>query len=556
MAKMIPMEFKCGEYLCESEREVFEILKEGLSDEWVVIYSLRWITDDEVFLNKSNGECDFILIHRDYGVMILEVKGGIISCINGEWTSISANNIKSNIQDPEKQANSAKYNLMARFRRSGVSPYVTTAVWFPDCITENYSLPLSMPKEIILDMTSFQKIEEKIINIFKFRASKEGFIIKKLTDSEYNKVLYILNPKVDIKMPLLRLSNKLNMKFMRLNDEQNLCFEQLDENKFISVKGHAGTGKTVLAVKKAFRESERGKKVLFLCYNDLLMDKIKEESNGKFRVDSIYKLAEDYLKMYNDELYKKFQSMGDYNEMMSDFLKEVKGNKDKERVVFDSILIDEGQDFTEEWFNGINELLSSDGTLCVFYDENQNLYNKYGRRDTSFLEKGTKYTLKRNMRNTDEICLSSLNVINADRNSIKLNGVNGIKPDIIFSEDSFDTLIKLNNTIRELKHDEYLMDENIAVLTMEAKKKVRLKKGIDDNFKGTVESIRRFKGLESDVVIIPDLKHDFMNDEDLRNILYVGMSRAKTHVILIVDIESLTRKQASSFKKEIKEKLL
>ena len=42
---------------------------------------------------------------------------------------------------------------------------------------------------------------------------------------------------------------------------------------------------------------------------------------------------------------------------------------------------------------------------------------------------------------------------------------------------------------------------------MEAKKKVRLKKGIEDNFKGTVESIRRFKGLESDVVIIPDLKH-------------------------------------------------
>ena len=232
MAKMIPMEFKCGEYLCESEKEVFEILKEGLSDEWVVIYSLRWITDDEIFSSKSNGECDFILIHRDYGVMILEVKGGIISCINGEWSSISANNIKSSIQDPEKQANSAKYNLMARFRRSGVSPYVTTAVWFPDCITENCSLPLSMPKEIILDMTSFQKVEEKIINIFKFRASKEGFIIKKLTDSEYNKVLYILNPKVDIKMPLLRLSSKLNMKFMRLNDEQNLCFEQLDENKF------------------------------------------------------------------------------------------------------------------------------------------------------------------------------------------------------------------------------------------------------------------------------------------------------------------------------------
>ncbi|MDB2072479.1 NERD domain-containing protein [Clostridium paraputrificum] len=71
-----------------------------------------------MFSSKSNGECDFILIHRDYGVMILEVKGGIISPINNEWSSVSGNNIKRYIQDPEKQANSAKYNLMTRFRRS------------------------------------------------------------------------------------------------------------------------------------------------------------------------------------------------------------------------------------------------------------------------------------------------------------------------------------------------------------------------------------------------------------------------------------------------------
>lgn len=41
MAKMIPLELKDGEYLSEGEKEVFEILKNGLSDEWLVIYSLR-----------------------------------------------------------------------------------------------------------------------------------------------------------------------------------------------------------------------------------------------------------------------------------------------------------------------------------------------------------------------------------------------------------------------------------------------------------------------------------------------------------------------------------
>lgn len=557
MAKMIPLELKDGEYLSEGEKEVFEILKEGLSDKWLVIYSLRWITDDDIFLGKSNGESDFILIHPDYGVMILEVKGGVISCINGEWSSIAGDNTKRVIKDPEKQANDAKFSLLSRFKRSNINPYITTAVWFPDCIKEKCSLPLSMPKEIVLDMTSFNNnIEKRIIDIFKYRAEKEGFVINKLIDSEYKKIVDILNPKTEIKIPLLRLANKLNMKFMKLNEEQNHFFEQLDGNKFISVKGHARTGKTVLAVKKAFRESEVGKKVLFLCYNSLLKEKVYEESDYAFDVYNIHSLAAEYLNKFNHEAYESFDETGDFDEMMNNFLEEIKCNKEKHKLLFDSIIIDEGQDFEKEWFDTINELLSEDGSICVFYDENQMLYNKYGRNDISFLDKGTKYTLMRNMRNTDEIFSSSLNVINADKNSVRFNGVTGIKPDIIFSDDSFDTITQLKNVIRELKKNEYLSDDNIAVLTMEAKKKLKFKRGISDEFGGIVESIRRFKGLESDVVIIPDLSSDFMNDEDLRNLLYVGMSRAKAHVILIIDTESLNRKQKSSYKNEIREILL
>lgn len=556
MAKMVPLELNDGEYLSEGEKEVFEILKEGLSDKWLVIYSLRWITDDDIFLGKSNGESDFILIHPNYGIMILEVKGGVISCINGEWSSISGDNNKRIIKDPEKQANDAKFNLLSRFKRSNVNPYITTAVCFPDCIKEKCSLPLSMPKEIVIDMTSFNNIEEVIVDIFKYRAEKEGFVINKLLDSEYKKIVDILNPKTEIKIPLLRLANKLNMKFMKVNEEQNNFFEQLDDNKFISVKGHAGTGKTVLAVKKSFRESKAGKKVLFLCYNSLLKESIKEESGEEFDVFTIHSLAIEYLNRYNSKDYEIFDETGDFDEMMKEFINEIKDNKRENKWMFDSIVIDEGQDFTQEWFNAVNELLSENGSMCVFYDENQMLYNKYGRSDINFLDKGTKYTLMRNMRNTDEICSSSLKVIGANENSVRLNGVSGIEPDIIFSEDAFDTITHLKNVIRELKKNEYLRDDNITVLTMEAKKKLKFKKGIADEFNGTVESIRRFKGLESDVVIIPDLSNNFMEDEDLRNLLYVGMSRAKTHVVLIIDTEALNRKQRASYKKEIREKLL
>lgn len=556
MAKMIPLELKDGEYESSGEKEVFEALKIGLSDEWIVIYSLRWITDDEIFLNRSNGESDFILINPNYGIMVLELKGGSITCINGEWFSISSSNIKRSIKDPEKQANEAKYNLLSKLRSNNINSYITTAVWFPDCIKDKVSLPLSMPKEIILDMLSFNNIEERIVNVFNYRANKESFIIRKLLDSDYKKIIDILNPKVDIKIPLVRISNKINMKYIKLNDEQNHCFEQLDGNKIISVSGNAGTGKTVLAVKKAFRESKIGKKVLFLCYNTLLKENISKESDDNFEVFSIHSFAEDYLNKYNKISYDDFQENGSYEEMMNSFIKEASNNKAEKRVFYDSIIIDEGQDFTKEWFEVIKEFLHKDSSLCVFYDKNQMLYNKYGRLDISFLEIGTKYELKRNMRNTDEIYLSALSIIDISKDNVKLNGVTGIKPDIIFSENLFSKVEHLRNIITELKKNEYLSDNNITVLTMEARKKLKYKKSIEDIFNGDVESIRKFKGLENDVIIIPDVPHNFMDDIDLRNLLYVGMSRAKVHVILIIDTEEFNRKQRESYKKEIKEKIL
>ena len=48
------------------------------------------------------------------------------------------------------------------------------------------------------------------------------------------------------------------------------------------------------------------------------------------------------------------------------------------------------------------------------------------------------------------------------------------------------------------------------------------------------DSIRRFKGLERPVVILTELRAD---DERLRRLLYVGMSRTLQHLVLLVSPE-------------------
>jgi hypothetical protein len=46
-----------------------------------------------------------------------------------------------------------------------------------------------------------------------------------------------------------------------------------------------------------------------------------------------------------------------------------------------------------------------------------------------------------------------------------------------------------------------------------------------------VESIRRFKGLDQRVVILTELEE--MSPEDARTLLYIGITRASTHLIAV-----------------------
>lgn len=548
MALMYPDIINIEETKSEAEIFVFNKLKEDLDSRWTVFHSVKWVGNE--FVGQSQGECDFILINKDYGILIIEVKGGKVTSANGKWYSLNRENYKNEISNPQNEADKSKFIILNKLKNERVKSYVTTAVWFPDTDIKKSYLPLDMPKEIILDVNSSENIEENLINIFKYRMKNESFIPYKIMDSDYKKIINCIMPNVCGKEILKKKCEDLKMKYLKLNEEQALCFSQLEDNKLISVKGHAGTGKTVLAMHKAFEDSKKGKKVLYLCYNVLLSEKIKEESLEEFQVFSIYGFAENYLKVFDEKKYNEFQETGDYDEMISRYLEIVKDNT---KMKFDTILIDEAQDFKKEWIDSINYILNEEGSLCIFYDEAQMLYEKYGIKDISYLKVGTKYTLKRNMRNTDEICLSSLNIAGIDKNNVILSGINGLKPKVIYADNSLEIEEKIKDIVSNLKNIEKIQDDNITFLILEAKKKLIYKKKIKKYSKATVESIRRYKGLENDIIIIPDLNSDFLKDEEVKKLLYVAISRARCEVILIINIETLSRKQASHFKRELNE---
>jgi hypothetical protein len=79
MAIMIP---SCGPAPTKSRGEpfIYYFLKEQLTDDFTVIHSLPWLSAAAREISGSKavtGEIDFLILHPIFGVLALEVKGGV-----------------------------------------------------------------------------------------------------------------------------------------------------------------------------------------------------------------------------------------------------------------------------------------------------------------------------------------------------------------------------------------------------------------------------------------------------------------------------------------------
>lgn len=92
-------------FATESERVIWESLKDSLSDGDVLIHGLRF-TDRQA----GDVEIDILLLSPEKGAAVIEVKGGHVEYVNGEWILSNGNGSRRRIH-PTDQARRAKHAL-------------------------------------------------------------------------------------------------------------------------------------------------------------------------------------------------------------------------------------------------------------------------------------------------------------------------------------------------------------------------------------------------------------------------------------------------------------
>lgn len=525
-----------------AERRVYEALM-TLSDKFTVYYSVAWQSRSR-YSGVYDGEADFVIAHPDFGVIVLEVKGGRIAydARLDQWTSIDRNNQEHLIKDPAAQALNSAKTLLKKFQDlpGWGKDWLTIGhgVVFPNVTIDTKPLRLDLPSEILISASEMEDIPQAIQRMYDYYATEDrrsgglGYQRLELVDN-------LLARSFRLETPLGVELSREDARLIELTEQQMGILDILSNHPRAAIQGCAGSGKTMLAFRKAELLSNQGFEVLLTCFNHALADNLARRTNGAFTVMNFHALCRHFANDAGFTIRKRSDKQDFYNNQMPDALLDA---IDELGAQFDAIIVDEGQDFRENWWLPLSALLHApeEGIFYVFFDDNQNLY-----RDTGVVPGVIDippYALTKNCRNTQHIH----HIVAAFHNhpdQIDCLGPYGREPEIWEYRDDLNQIKHLGTVLHTLVVEESISSNDIVILTPKAQNRTLFTEGMPiGNFRLThqipdkrnkiqVSSIHTFKGLERRLVILAEIDRKYFN---LNEVLYVGSSRARTHLILLV----------------------
>lgn len=192
---------------------------------------------------------------------------------------------------------------------------------------------------------------------------------------------------------------KINQEVVTLTAEQYRVIQQLRHLRRVRISGCAGSGKTLVAAEKCARLAASGQRTLFLCHNPLLAELVTTMLTGSGAV------IRDFCAWVDSENESHLRSNAGqwthFEEPTEAQLVEFKTRIIETGIFFDAIVVDESQDFRDEWWSAVEAALSPKphATLYVFHDNNQSLLPRRGKYPID----DPQIDLSRNCRNAGRI---------------------------------------------------------------------------------------------------------------------------------------------------------
>ena len=561
MARMIP-KIDPVTILNRGEQLAYPLLRDQLPDDWVVIYDYKFCA--KVDYQLKDGQVDFIIVAPQKGILFVEVKGshGLrLDANNEKWGYRILKDGKEErlSQTPFTQVDQHKHNIINKIvcERLGIKKFPGIyghVVFYPQGKLVN--TPPSQATQVFWGYVDKNNLQRKSVAAFRnVRSLKNG---EDFTSEVMGRVVEILEDHEFVPIAKAAESDEFNIKIdsLTMNQFNTIQGLLLGDLKRAVIKGQAGSGKTLLALWTAAHFTSLGLKTLFLCKNKVLKEwiSLNNLSNG-FDLSTFQGLCPKLDPNWNKH---NTNEIGFWDERVPEILCDLIADLPEDKR-YDAIVVDEGQDFYPQWWIPVELMLRDEnmGKMFIFCDPNQKIQYDGQLR---FPKVEIEYFLTANCRNPQKIKNYCGNVLGVELQSM-MGMPLGVEP--LIHSPIANIQERCAKCLTQIKSwmDEGFKASRIAVLSpynsqnangsLHQLKNITLhKKGFEDDFKkikswlnGDVfwmSSIKAFKGLEADCVLLTDVPSDdiYFSENDF----YVGISRAKHQAVIIpCDTQAHTR---------------
>ena len=515
------------------ELDVLDRLEVSLPSGYSIFHSVAWHSLYEG--DDQHGEIDIVILASSGNILLMEVKAGDVLLREGAIFKL----YKDREHNVAKQINVQFGAMVNRLREAKLHAHVTTCLTLPDH-TIGGARVVSYPRERIIDATEFDQLGTRVKEILAIGESR----------GDIESIRRFLSNEFEVAVDLKVLGDQVRTTSQRLADGLATWVPRIDvPSGVIRVQGTAGSGKTQLALRLLNDAQTQGRRTLYVCYNRTLADHIVRLASPHLKIVTFHELCRDHYSQVHGK--PDFADTNIFTQMAKTYC-DYQAQNDPS-VLYDLILIDEGQDFDPAWVASLLSQLAESGKVYLLEDESQRVYE----RDEFDLADAVTVTCHDNFRSPRAICMT-INALGLAKHSVNPRSPFEGEPPDFLSYESDDQMIR--------KTEQAVMDliargidlADIAVISWHGRARSLLQKAdrignfSTQRFTGAyseagdpiwtkgellVESVFRFKGQSAAAIVFSELDFSEMTDSERRK-LFVGMTRAHLAATLVMSVQA------------------
>lgn len=519
------------------EIETLATLAAALPDAYTVYHAVHWTRLEHGY--SVYGEIDFVVVNQAGALLLIEQKSGFLE--EGPDGLVKRYAEKSKSVPLQMARGIAAMQNKLRARPGCRDVHLDYLLYCPDYQIKQLQTAGISPERIV-DARRRDQLAAIVSQILPPGDSAAA------NPDSVRQVHRFLRDIVQLETDVSALIGRAQTLVTRISGGLAHWARQLEFTPYrLRVSGTAGSGKTQLALAEYRAAVEQGKRPLYLCYNRPLADHFQLIAPPGGLVCTLHMLCDQRLRAAGElpdfsqpDAFETLLARAAELPVLDDWL-------------FDTLIVDEGQDFSEQWRDLALRHLKPDGRALWLEDPLQNLY----AREPVALPGWVRINATSNYRSPRSVVRMLQNLL-PEEFSIEAHGALQSSELVVLTyKDAAELTQQVKEGIRQCLAEGF-KKADIAVVSYSGREKSllfpytelgphRLKtytgrydllgQPIYSDGDVLLESVYRFKGQAAPAIVFAEIDFEQLDERAVRK-LFVGATRAMMKLVLVVSERS------------------